>query len=143
MTSKPPCNKDEVGDDIQGPKDDEIRDESTLPSNQIPITSDVNRNSIEDGTNSNSNPDAAASKETVTSVDEELASERPIERVASSGEEYSVLTVTQKKLVVLTVSLASLFSPMATAIYCIISTKTLFGSSTHTITRPFPHDHSQ
>jgi hypothetical protein len=36
----------------------------------------------------------------------------------SAGEEYSVLTVTQKRLVVMTASLASLFSPMATAIYC-------------------------
>jgi hypothetical protein len=45
-------------------------------------------------------------------------SERPIERVATAGEEYSVLTTTQKKLVILTASIASVFSPMATAIYC-------------------------
>ena len=34
------------------------------------------------------------------------------------GEDYSVLTVTQKKLIITVASLASLFSPMATAIYC-------------------------
>lgn len=47
-----------------------------------------------------------------------LPAEPPIERSVSSGDEYSVLTVTQKKLVVFTASLASVFSPMATAIYC-------------------------
>jgi hypothetical protein len=41
-----------------------------------------------------------------------------IQRVQTPGEDYSVLTVTQKKLVITTASLASLFSPMATAIYC-------------------------
>jgi hypothetical protein len=41
-----------------------------------------------------------------------------IQIVQTPGEDYSVLTVTQKKLIITTASLASLFSPMATAIYC-------------------------
>lgn len=48
----------------------------------------------------------------------EPVSEQPIERVATSVEEFSVLTVGQKKLMIMTASMASLFSPMATAIYC-------------------------
>lgn len=48
----------------------------------------------------------------------EPLSEQPIHRVTTPGEDYSVLTVTQKKLIILTASFASLFSPMATAIYC-------------------------
>jgi hypothetical protein len=49
----------------------------------------------------------------------EPPSEQPLERAATTpGEDYSVLTATQKKLVVMTASIASLFSPMATAIYC-------------------------
>jgi hypothetical protein len=69
--------------------------------------------SFEGGTHSNTGVAQAMAQ----NADEEPPSERPIERVVS-GEEYSVLTVTQKRLVVLTVSLAALFSPMATAIYC-------------------------
>jgi hypothetical protein len=45
----------------------------------------------------------------------EPPSEQPL---APPGEDYSVLTVNQKRLIVTTASLASLFSPMATAIYC-------------------------
>lgn len=48
----------------------------------------------------------------------EPPSEQPIQRVMTTGEDYSVLTVTQKKLIIVTASFASLFSPMATAIYC-------------------------
>jgi len=48
----------------------------------------------------------------------EPPSEQPVERVALAGQDYSVLTVTEKKLVVLTASLAAFFSPTATAIYC-------------------------
>ncbi|KAF8859713.1 MFS multidrug transporter-like protein, partial [Acephala macrosclerotiorum] len=47
----------------------------------------------------------------------EPPSEQPIQRAATTGEDYSVLTVTQKKLIIVTASFASLFSPMATAIY--------------------------
>ena len=43
---------------------------------------------------------------------------QPLKTVQSAGEDYSVLTVTQKRLTVMAASLASLFSPMATAIYC-------------------------
>jgi len=45
-------------------------------------------------------------------------SEEAVQRVQSAGEDYSVLTVTQKRWVVTVASLASIFSPMATAIYC-------------------------
>jgi hypothetical protein len=45
----------------------------------------------------------------------EPPSEQPL---APPGEDYSVLTVNQKRLIVTTASFASLFSPMATAIYC-------------------------
>ncbi|KAI9820353.1 MAG: hypothetical protein M1827_005975 [Pycnora praestabilis] len=43
--------------------------------------------------------------------------EPPIERQVTTGEVYSVFTVTQKKLIVLTGSLAAFFSPMSSAIY--------------------------
>ncbi len=43
---------------------------------------------------------------------------QPLQIVQSAGEDYSVLTVAQKRLTVMAASLASLFSPMATAIYC-------------------------
>jgi hypothetical protein len=48
----------------------------------------------------------------------EPPSEQPLQRVGTAGEDYSVLTSTQKKLIITTASLTSLFSPMATAIYC-------------------------
>jgi hypothetical protein len=48
----------------------------------------------------------------------EPPSEQQLQRSATTGEDYSVLTVTQKKLIIIVASLASLFSPMATAIYC-------------------------
>ncbi|KAE9368108.1 MFS general substrate transporter [Stipitochalara longipes BDJ] len=47
----------------------------------------------------------------------EPPSEQEVQRIQSAGENYSVLTVTQKRLTVMAASLASLFSPMATAIY--------------------------
>lgn len=50
----------------------------------------------------------------------EPPSEQPL---APAGVDYTVLTPTQKKLVVFTASLASVFSPMATAIYCKFWTK--------------------
>lgn len=48
----------------------------------------------------------------------EPPSDEQVQMVQSAGEGYSVLTVTQKRLTVMAASLASLFSPMATAIYC-------------------------
>ncbi|KAE8441465.1 hypothetical protein EG329_004921 [Mollisiaceae sp. DMI_Dod_QoI] len=47
----------------------------------------------------------------------ESPSEQPLQRVMTPGEDYSVLTVGQKKLIIMAASVASLFSPMATAIY--------------------------
>jgi hypothetical protein len=49
----------------------------------------------------------------------EPPADQPMRTVQSAGEDYSVLTVTQKRLTVMAASLASLFSPMATAIYCV------------------------
>ena len=48
----------------------------------------------------------------------ELPPEPAIERPGPPGKDYSILTVAQKRAVVITASFASLFSPMATAIYC-------------------------
>jgi hypothetical protein len=45
----------------------------------------------------------------------EPASERQLQ---SPGEDFTVFNVRQKRLVVFTASLASVFSPMATSIYC-------------------------
>ncbi len=45
-------------------------------------------------------------------------SEQALQTVETSEEEYSVLTVGQKKLIVMAGSIASVFSPMATSIYC-------------------------
>ncbi|KAG0649893.1 Itaconate transport [Hyphodiscus hymeniophilus] len=73
-----------------------------------------NEKSKDESTQIGSDGDTARPQ--VQDASEEPPSERPIERVIST-EEYSVLSVTQKKVVILTVSLASLFSPMATSIY--------------------------
>jgi hypothetical protein len=48
----------------------------------------------------------------------EPPSEQPVQPVLQAEEDYSVFSTTQKKLIVTTASLASVFSPMATAIYC-------------------------
>lgn len=50
--------------------------------------------------------------------DGELPLEPPVERPMAQGNDYSCFSVTQKRLMLVTVSFASLFSPMATAIYC-------------------------
>ena len=63
----------------------------------------------------------------------EPPSELQAHMVQSAGEDYSVLTVTQKRLIVMTASLASLFSPMATAIYCQFPTLTSSMSSADSI----------
>lgn len=51
-------------------------------------------------------------------VSAEPPSEQATQTVATAGEDYSVLSVTQKKLIIMGGSFASLFSPMATSIYC-------------------------
>jgi hypothetical protein len=48
----------------------------------------------------------------------EPPSEELNQGTATPGEDFSIFTVRQKKLMIMTASLASLFSPMATAIYC-------------------------
>jgi hypothetical protein len=73
-------------------------------------------------------PSAAAAQTDALPRDpaSEPPSEAPIEVAGASGRPYSVFTVTQKKMIILTASLASLFSPMATAIYCELSPPSLW-----------------
>jgi hypothetical protein len=56
----------------------------------------------------------------------EPASEHPVQ----SGEDFTVLTGKQKRLVIFTASLASIFSPMATSIYCGYQVKRFLGRLT-------------
>jgi hypothetical protein len=74
--------------------------------------------------------------------DDEPPSETPIESTGTSTVEYSVFTVTQKKMIVLTASLASLFSPMASAIYCKLSSPYLAQAHSHT-TRSITHNNGK
>jgi hypothetical protein len=75
--------------------------------------------------------------------------DQPLQAVQSAGEDYSVLTVRQKRITVMAASLASLFSPMATAIYCqfpifnLITEKIDFNRSLprYYIQRPKCHKH--
>ncbi len=64
----------------------------------------------------------AGSPNNITSIHDEPPIEPLSEQQAQistpPGEDFSVLTATQKKWIIMTASLASLFSPMATAIYC-------------------------
>lgn len=53
-----------------------------------------------------------------TSYDAELPPEPAIEQPGPPGKDYSILTVSQKRMIAVAASFASLFSPMATAIYC-------------------------
>lgn len=110
-------------------EDEKFKNGSTEHGNEKTMAPIIDTKTNESGTPS-AHPNTA-SQETAQDGGEEPPSERPIERVVS-GEEYSVLTVAQKKLVILTVSLASLFSPMATAIYCMIPLETIFGNTAYT-----------
>jgi hypothetical protein len=98
---------------------------SAQGSNEMPMTSTADSQEIENGVLKDSQSNAVTTHETAQDADGEPPSERPIELMVS-GEDYSVLTTTQKKLVILTVSLASLFSPMATAIYCMSTSVIIF-----------------
>jgi hypothetical protein len=70
------------------------------------------------GSEASSGPDPQTASLPDRNPDDEPPSETPVESTGTSTVEYSVFTVTQKKMIVLTASLASLFSPMASAIYC-------------------------
>ena len=114
--------KKDMQDEVVLESDNEkLNNTSAEHSNENVMAPSTETETIESG----AYPNTAISQEMAQHPDEEPPSERPIERVVS-GEEYSVLTVTQKKLVILTVSLASLFSPMATAIYCMRSLEQVF-----------------
>lgn len=51
----------------------------------------------------------------------DVPSDQQAQITQPAGEDYTVLSATQKRLIVTAASLASLFSPMATAIYCTLS----------------------
>lgn len=102
---------------VLGTEEEKSKDNLADGSNETQIIPTGDTKAIENGVASASDPDTADSHETTQSPNKEPPSERPIESVPSS-EDYSVLTPTQKKLVIVTVSFASVFSPMATAIYC-------------------------
>lgn len=53
-----------------------------------------------------------------TSNNAELPPEPAAEQPGLPGKDYSILTVAQKRTIVVAASFAALFSPMATAIYC-------------------------
>ena len=97
-------------------------EENTTPPQTDMVTAiDKETLSMPGDHDSEDSSEALAQEEAPSAINlasEEPPSEKPIEPAGPSGQDYSVLTVTQKKLVVLTASLASLFSPMATAIYC-------------------------
>jgi hypothetical protein len=131
MTSSNPHEKEIQG--ILGSEGQKTRDELIQQSNEMPLTSNTDEKTIVAGIASAVDLDAATPhdiEQEAMDPNAEPPSERPIERVVS-GEDYSVLTVSQKKMVILTVSLASLFSPMATAIYCMMPSKMGIGSANH------------
>ena len=109
--------------DVQDPSSLESKAERsniilTQCNRETPVQSDGDVPVVPNGSQSGVFDAATPSKVEGDAI-EEPPSERPIARVVS-GEEYSVLSVMQKKIVVLTVSFAALFSPMATSIYCMV-----------------------
>jgi hypothetical protein len=89
--------------------------EDTKPQEQPEATLSQNEPQVHDDTGIKSTTDTPHAGD---GDNAELPAEPPSELPDPPGKDYSVLTVTQKKLIVFTASLASLLSPMATAIYC-------------------------
>jgi hypothetical protein len=81
-------------------------------SNPQQVEPEINEKSIPSPTS----PQEVSSKENGANTNP--TAEPPIERTVSAGVDYSILSVRSKRMVVMTASLASIFSPMATAIYC-------------------------
>lgn len=81
-------------------------------SNPQQVEPEINEKSIPSPTS----PQEVSSKENGANTDP--TAEPPLERTVSAGVDYSILSVRSKRMVVMTASLASIFSPMATAIYC-------------------------
>lgn len=101
------------------------------------LTLDQNENPVLDDTSIKSTPEASEHKSPHfggTSGDNaDLLPEPLVEQPGGPEKEYSILTVKQKRMIVCFASFASLFSPMATAIYCKCS---LFHSHKHEADKP-------
>lgn len=110
------------------PEREEAAESSIQEAHSVQITPHSAENTtstagIETTSRSNTDTDATIENkppnaEHLRALTDEPPSERPIERVVTIGEDYSILTTSQKKLVILTASIAAIFSPMATSIYC-------------------------
>lgn len=100
-------------------------EDSKSPELELPGTAfdqkDQREIKILDDTDVKSTPEPSE-QHPVTPVDSsgnvaELPAEPAVEQPGPTGD-YSILTVAQKRTIVITASFAALFSPMATAIYC-------------------------
>ncbi len=94
---------------------DDLVDKESAISEDVPgePTADEDSHQIYSGTNEKTGP-----SQDDLNVSAEPPSEQAPQAVATPGEDYSVLTVNQKRMIVMTGSIASIFSPMATSIYC-------------------------
>jgi hypothetical protein len=94
-----------------------LADDSTTDLNQMRLGTDE-KNSLSKGERRDVEREQQQTGPSQHHPPAESPSDQQLRRVATPGEDYSVLTVTQKKLIITIASFASLFSPMATAIYC-------------------------
>ena len=92
----------ELGDPViqNDEKDIAVLDDAGIKSTSDPTEPSPATQGNEDGDSTNLPPEPA------------------VERPGPPGKDYSILTVAQKRAIVIAASFASLFSPMATAIYC-------------------------
>ncbi|KFY14255.1 hypothetical protein V492_02740 [Pseudogymnoascus sp. VKM F-4246] len=97
----------EKGVDV-GPTEPQNKDVVAVDNKEIPSLNEGHDSEI---------PSEEAAQTAVDVPTSEPPSETPVEPTDEYSRAYSVFTVTQKKMIVTTASLASLFSPMATAIY--------------------------
>jgi hypothetical protein len=113
-TSSPMASTTDHDRDIN---DKEFRATAEIPTeSQIRITADEKEKGESVAQSAQQEPrDVERSQDDLPA---EPPSEGQVQRVQSAGEDYSVLSVAQKRLIVMAASLASLFSPMETAIYC-------------------------
>lgn len=84
-------------------------DIDTNPRTEAFVETQKNQDSLKSSHGQSTSSD---SKQNANEESKKVPEARP------AGEDYSVLTPGQKKAIIMTASLASLFSPMATAIYC-------------------------
>jgi hypothetical protein len=91
---------------------EEVQD-LTLDQNEIPVLDDTGIKSTPVASEHESPHFRGPSGDNA-----DLPPEPPVEQPGGPEKEYSILTVTQKRMILVVASFASLFSPMATAIYC-------------------------